>query len=346
VTDHLTIDFETKSWANLLQVGAWAYSEDATTDVVCLSYGIGNEPVRTWWPTMPNRKGSHPRDEMPGDLRRAVLSGMPVEAHNVAFEWSVWENVLVPKYGWVLPKLEQWRDTMAVACYYALPAKLEQLARALGYPGKNPEGRRLITKYSCLYNKTAKEEIPDDDFKLFVDYCVQDTLLEQAVSDELGDLPDRELPIFQLDLKKGRRGLVLDRRGIAVATQVVEIREAELVKEFERLVGVKPTQLPKFKAWLKEQGIDLPDMRADTIEEALGDDGHIGQGPARRALELRLKVNTASTQKLDAMARHTGPDGTAKVQTRYHGAAPGRSTGTGFQPLNLTRGVEEEKESR
>lgn len=338
----ITIDFETKSWADLLKVGAWAYSEDPSTDLICLTYGIEHEPVEAWWPEMENRKGCGP---MPKRLREAIQDGLTVEAHNVSFEWAVWENVLMPRYGWVLPELEQWRDTMAVAAYYAMPMKLEQLARALGYDGKDPEGRRLITRYSCLYNKTAKDLIPDDDFQKFVDYCEKDTLLEQAISDELGDLPEREIPIFQLDLRKGRRGLTLDRRGIAVAARIVEQREAELVGEFRTLTGVNPTQRDKFLAWLAEHGVKLPDMKKDTLEEALGDEGQVGQGDARRALELRLGVNKASTKKLDAMARNTSKDGTAKFQTRYHGAGTGRSTGTGFQPLNLVRGIEDEKVS-
>jgi DNA polymerase len=39
------------------------------------------------------------------------------------------------------------------------------------------------------------------------------------------------------------------------------------------------------------------------------------------------------------MARQVGDDNRARFQTRYHGAQTGRQTGTGFQPLNLTRGI-------
>ena len=83
---------------------------------------------------------------MPSDLKSDIKNGYLVEAHNVAFERGIWQNVMVPKYGWILPDDEQWRDTMAVACYYALPAALDRLSRVLGFPGKNPEGARLITK--------------------------------------------------------------------------------------------------------------------------------------------------------------------------------------------------------
>ena len=46
----ITIDFETKSHADLPKVGSWAYSEDPTTDIICVAYGIDRAPIQTWWP--------------------------------------------------------------------------------------------------------------------------------------------------------------------------------------------------------------------------------------------------------------------------------------------------------
>ena len=192
----ITLDFETKSYADLKKVGTWAYSEDPTTDVICCAYGIDYEPVQTWWP------GKNDEDLIPPDLYAAMAHGHIIEAHNVAFERSIWTNVMLQKYGWELPMDKQWRDTMAIACYYALPAGLAKLAYVLGFEGKDPEGGRLITKYSKLYLKRAKTEIPDEDFKKFVAYCVHDVKMEQSISDYLGALPDRELAIFQLETNR------------------------------------------------------------------------------------------------------------------------------------------------
>jgi len=330
----ITIDFETKSYADLKKVGTWAYSENPTTDAICGAYGIDKKPVQTWWP------GKYDTDEMPDDLTLALnLPDSIIEAHHVAFERSFWMNVMAPRYGWAIPLDCQWRDTMAVACYYALPAGLDKLANVLGFEGKDPEGGRLITKYSKLYLKTAKTEIPEEDFKKFVAYCVHDVQMEQSISDYLGDLPDRELPIFQLDQKINLRGLHLDAEGIRVATQIVDERAALLVKEFRALTGFNPTQTTKVLAWFNNHGLKLENLQAGPLQEVM-DDGEIPSGSARRALEIRLAVNKASTKKLDAMVRQRGVDNRARFQTRYHGAVTGRWTGSGFQPLNLKRNDE------
>ena len=342
----ITFDFETKSYGDLKKIGTWAYSLHPTTDVICCAYGIDYEPVQTWWPgtdvdcsdpiSMKAGSLNYAAPGMPYDLQKALQQQHTIEAHNAAFERSIWANVMVPKYGWIMPGDEQWRDTMAVACYYAMPAALDKLARVLGFPGKNPEGSRLISKYSKLYLKTAKTEIPDDDFEKFVEYCKDDVLLEQAVSDHLGDLPARELPVFHLDQRINLRGLYLDQEGIACATKIVEARSEALVGEFKTLTGLNPTQTAKVLEWFNDQGLKLDNLQAGPLEELM-DDGEIPSGPARRALEIRLEINKASTKKLAAMARQCGVDNRARFQTRYHGAATGRWTGSGFQPLNLVR---------
>ena len=336
----ICIDFETKSYADLTKVGAWAYSEDPSTMPICLCYGIDYEPIRTWVPG----------DEDPTDLFDAIAAGKPVEAHNVSFEISIWKNVMVKRFGWPDVPLELWRDTAAVAAYYALPTKLDKLAKLLGYGGKDVDGGRLISKYSKLHLKSAKPVIPPEDLKRFVEYCKRDVELEQAVSDYLGDLPDEELKVFQLDLKIELRGLRIDLEGVDAATKVVEEYGEVLDGEFRKLTGFGPGQLDKVHAWFEERGYPLENMQAEYLEDALKEGLEIEDGvfkpvvgDARRALELRLATSKASVKKLMKMRGQRGSDGTAKFQCRYHGAQTGRWTGTGFQPLNLNRGYDEKR---
>jgi DNA polymerase len=329
----ITIDFETKSYADLPKVGAWAYSEDPTTDVICIAWGEGSEPIETWWP------GKNRTDGIPLSLEVRIADGIKLEAHNVAFEKSIWINVLQKKYGW--PELPEdiWEDTMAVAAYYALPQGLDRLARVLGIEGKDPEGSRLITKYSKLNLKTAKTEIPQEDFDKFVAYCVKDVQIEQSVSDFLGDLPDREKPVFQLDQKINMRGLYLDQDGIDAATAIADEVSADLTKQFREITNLNPGQNAKLIDWFEEQGLWLENLQKDPLTELL-EEGDLPQGPCRKAIELRLAISKASTKKLDAMSRQRGEDGRARFQMTYHGAVTGRWTGRGFQPLNLNRGFE------
>ncbi len=329
----ITIDFETKSYADLTKVGAWAYSEDPTTDVICACWGIDDGPIQEWWP------GKYTDNCIPKDLFLALDDDHTAEAHNVAFERSIWANVLEPRYGWPLPYDDRWRDLMAVACYLALPASLDGLSRALGYGPKNKFHQQFITRYCKLHLKTAKTEIPEDDFKKIVAECVDDVQREQAISNELGDLPERELEVFLMDQEINMRGLYLDQEGIAAATAIVDERSGELTEEFRALTGINPTQRDEVMRWCMKHGVELENLQAEYLEGLL--DENLPQGTVRRAIEIRTSINKASTKKLDAMARQRGKDGRARFQSRYHGAITGRPTGSGFQPLNLHKGFDD-----
>lgn len=129
----ITGDFETSSYANLKKVGTEAYAADVTTDVICFCYGINDKEIQSWWP------GKYEDDWIPSDLYLALFDDkQEIEAHHCAFELFIWRYVMARKYGWPEPDIGQWRDTMAVACYYALPAALDRLARVLGFEGKTP----------------------------------------------------------------------------------------------------------------------------------------------------------------------------------------------------------------
>ena len=341
------IDCETKSEADLRRVGAVNYAMHPSTELICLSYLIDepDEPqdLHTWLPGQP----------MPAELRQVIGAGYHVEAFNVAFEEAIWEHVLVPRHGWCHVTPDQWRDVQAVACYKSMPAALDRLSSALGGPGKDPNGSRLIAKYSKLHNKTAKHDIPPEDLAQFVAYCEDDVAQELGIADFLGDLPEAELERWLRDRRINRRGIYLDREGIANAQSIVDQRAEELVREFRQITGLNPTQRDKVLAWLQEQGVELSDLQATTLEEILAPDeeaeAHEGldtpqpslSPTVRRALEIKLAVNKASTKKLDAMTRNCQPDGRARNQTRYHGASTGRATGMGLQPLNFVRNWED-----
>ena len=68
----LWVDFETRSRCDLRAKGVYNYAQDASTDVLCMSYAFDDEPVKTWVPelTFPENVLNHT-----GHIR----------AHNAAF---------------------------------------------------------------------------------------------------------------------------------------------------------------------------------------------------------------------------------------------------------------------
>jgi DNA polymerase len=330
----IRLDFETKSYADLKKVGNWVYSLHETTAVICLCWAYDDEElVYSWTPDRGITK-----DLL--DLYEAIEDGELVEAHNVSFELAIWTNIMVARYRAPGLKLKQLRDTMAVAAYYALPAALDRLAKVLGLPGKDPEGSRLISKYSKLYLKTAKKVIPLEDMQKWIVYCKEDVREQRLISNYLGDLPEDEQETFLMDLEIETLGMRVDHAGIAAASRLVDQRAAELEMEFMKTTGVRPSQRDAVMRWFHDNGVKLENLQADYLEEVL-EEWELPQGPARRALQIRLSVSKASTKKLDKMVGQSDGQGISRFQCRYHGAQTGRWTGQGWQPLNLNRGWED-----
>lgn len=332
------LDFETKSYADIKKVGTWAYTQHPTTDIICACYKFGDGEVIEWWPGIDVEHVGG----MPHDLYMHFALGGLVRAANCPFEMGIINNLLVRKYGWAEVLPHRMRDPLRVAAYYGLPQSVDKLAKVLGFEGKDAAGGRLISKYSNLHLKTAKKDIPDDDFYSFVDYCKQDVEQQYQIGEYLGELPKKELSIFKLWLKMDLLGLGVDIPAVEDAIYLVEKRLKEVTEEFQDTFGFAPTQVAKVLEWCNERlpgDQQLENLQADTIEEVLKDKAL--PKPVRKALELRSKSSSASIKKLRAMQLQTSPDHRCRFQTKYHGAGTGRKTGTGIQPYNMNRGSED-----
>ena len=86
------LDWETASACDLKKCGAWRYSEDPTTEIICASLSeMGEEP----WTWVPGQEGNEARF-------RALVEDEMVTfvAFNTGFEKSIYRNIMVALYGW------------------------------------------------------------------------------------------------------------------------------------------------------------------------------------------------------------------------------------------------------
>ena len=117
------IDFETRSTVNLTTVGLDVYAKHPTTDVWCLAYAYDDRDPVMWLPGDPIT-----------DLAEHVAIGGLVYAHNASFEIQIWNEIMVPRYGWPELRPEQCRCTAAMAYAMALPGSLDGASKAVGLP--------------------------------------------------------------------------------------------------------------------------------------------------------------------------------------------------------------------
>lgn len=395
-----TIDYETRSVCSLRDCGSWKYSLDSTTEILCLAFRLPHwlpNRVKLWHPAFPSVGLTETGAEYLPELFTWIANGGLVEAHNIAFESAIWQNISTPRYGWPAIPTEQLRCSAAKAAAHSLPRGLDAAAAALGLdirkdvvgnvmmkkmtnprkpltkeriawgveharcvvcggkgkvPGINPDtGRRKLEP--CVpcnglgYSYTTDTPLPPmptlyheslDQLTTLFAYCKQDVLVEEAVSHALPDLSSDETHIFILDRRINERGFQLDREAVETALRLIDDEFTELNAELATLTQgavTKASQRAKMLVWFAENGLDLPDTQAATIENALSTPHPL---VVQRGLELMQLLGKSSVAKYETMADWMCPDGRVREGLLYHGASTGRFTGKGVQPHNFPRG--------
>lgn len=156
-----TIDYETRSTCSLRACGSWRYSIDPTTEVLCFAYrlpGWQEGRVELWHPAFSTLGLPETGFDQLLELFQWIDDGGLVEAHNVAFESAIWQNVSIPRYGWPTIRLEQYRCSAAKAAVHSLPRGLDAAAAALGIPQrKDATGSTVMRKMTSPRNPVIKE---------------------------------------------------------------------------------------------------------------------------------------------------------------------------------------------
>jgi DNA polymerase len=232
-----------------------------------------------------------------------------------------------------------------VCASFALPRSLDKALAALGLPvEKDKEGQRLVRSLSKPNRKTgAYPELTPAIVERVAAYNRIDVLALEAMRGRgLTRLAASEQAVWELDQRINARGIAIDVEFVEAAKRIVDQVMGEAVAEFARLTkGVLPSQVGKIREWLRDNRCALPNLEAETIEEALESAGLPDN--VRRALEIRQIVAAASLKKLDAMLACVGPDGRARGLLQYHGAVTGRWSGQLIQPQNFPRPTLEEE---
>lgn len=330
----LTLDFESRSEADLKVVGAWMYSIHPTTDAMCLSWRCSNGETGMW------AMG----EDVPISLFELMHAGDALcVAHNAFFERAIWINVCVKKYCWP-PAIEaNWRCSAAQAAACSLPRALDKAGQVLKLDVvKDAEGKRVMMKLSrpakATKNKPKRWNEDTDDLLTLWEYCETDTAAEEALSARLPALSAREQKVWEMSERMNVRGIPIDVEG---AKKAIQLAETHVIKSNKELLAIThtidtATKRAKVLKWLQDHGNNVKDTTGPTLDRLLSS---VDLKPkSRRVVEIVRSVGRTSTKKYDAMIAMACPDARARGTMMYHGASTGRWAGMGLQPHNYPRG--------
>lgn len=325
----LFLDTETRSPFGIT-VGTKKYATGA--DVIIATWSIYGGPVSAW---------DISEGKPPEALIYAAEEADEIWAHNAWFD----RTLLATTDWWPSVPLTKWRCVMAQALAHGLPGGLDKLCEIFRVDADKAklDGRKYIDLF-CKLN--ARGEYNDwrshpKEWAEFREYAIRDipSMIEVHKKCPKWNLSSQELSLWHLDQTINDRGFAIDvefAEAAVRATTAEKKRLADRTLELTEGCVERATQRDLLLGYLLlEHGVELPDLKADTIERRL-DDPELPEY-VKELLRIRLQATKASTAKYKR-ALNTNVDGRLSGTLQFCAAnRTGRWGGRIFQPQNMPR---------
>lgn len=342
-TNVLYLDIETFSEIDLKSAGSYKYSE--AVEIMLFSFAFEDGPVYVWdltagepCPPLLWEKWNDPK------VRKCF--------HN-----SMFDRTQINASG-VLPvrPVHEYIDSMVWALSHGLPGGLDILCEIFRIDealAKHKDGKKLVLLFCKPRPKNttirrATSATHPKEWAQFKAYAGGDIHAMRAV---IQKMPRKNYPVsanervlWQYDQLMNDRGIPIDRNLAAAAIRAAAQCKADLGAQTQAITthdGVthvdNATQRDAMLEYvLSFYGIDLPDMRAATLERRL-EDPDIPE-PVKDLLRIRLEASVTSVSKFKRLLTAVGSDGRLRGCIQFSGAMrTHRDAGRIFQPQNLAR---------
>ena len=337
---HLSIDIETYSDVDIGKCGMYRYAESDAFEVLLFAYSADNDPVCV----IDIKNGGI----IPYEIMSALFDPTVVKhAYNAAFEWyclSKWLSVSDPAE-WIT----QWRCTMIHGLYCSFPGGLRAVGEALGLPDdkrKDSIGKALI-KLFCVPQTPKKSNgnrtriLPQHEpekWQLFIEYNRQDVVTEMEVERRLSGFPapDEVWRQWFTDMRINLNGVRVNLDMVTGAIAIADRETEKLTARAREISGLeKPSGSAQFSQYLKNKGIDVADVRKETLEELAKTEL---EEDVQEMLKLKSEISKTSNKKYEAMVNTVCADGRIRGTLQFYGASrTGRWGGRFIQPQNMPR---------
>jgi DNA polymerase len=321
-----TIDFETRSRADLTKVGLYKYAADPSTELLCMARGETKADVKVWVPVVP---GTGQLVPFPADK----LRGLTIHAHNASFERAI----LREKCGVSLPP-SSFRCSAARCMQSGLARSLETSGTLIGLQeGKDTEGHELMKKL-VKPNKKGVFVEDADMMKRLYKYCAQDVRAEMGLEALLPEVPSFMQEAWEAHESMNDRGLPVDRDLVIGAMKIAKELGVESSNDVYHVTDGKIKtggQVAKILEFVNLLGVNIESLKAEILDQALEDPTI--DPTARKVLLLRKASSGVAAKKHTAIYEHLMDDDRVRGGYVFPGTHTARAASWGIQVMNLKK---------
>ena len=246
--------------------------------------------------------------------------------------------------------MTRWRDTMVQAFAHSLPGSLDKLGEVLNLhedKRKLKRGKALVQLFCKPRpdgSRATKDTHPTE-WQEFIEYAGGDitTMREARRLMPSWNYKGKQVELWHRDLVVNYRGFAVDVELAQAAVRMAARVQAKLAEEVHTATDGdvnSATQRDAFMEFLvpllAEYGVDLPDMKADTLERRV-DDPDLPEF-IKDLLRIRLQASMNSVSKFKTLLKGVSSDDRLRGTMQFRGAGrTGREAHRMFQPGNLPR---------
>ena len=281
-------------------------------------------------------------------LLNAVDDGAEIHAWNANFEFNVWNNICVPRFGWPALGIERFWCTMCAAACAGLPMSLDQAALAVGsLYVKDKTGHLNMMRMARPRSRNPLRWWHEEDpakLAQLVAYNLDDVRAEREVHKRVPKMTPREREIWLVDQDMNARGLPVDGKLLEAMREITLQELLRLSAGINVLTGgyvTASSQNARLLDWCQKRGYPHPTLERETLSAFIGTHEFFQLDlDVQDVLTLRAEASKTSTAKLLALQNYASTDGYARNLIQYGAAVRTlRWGGRGPQIQNFPRPV-------
>lgn len=340
----LWLDTETRSRVPI-RLGNVKYA--TAVEMTMIQYAVDDGPIVII--DMLSRKDDAKRGAQLRELGFTISQADEVWAHQAEFDRTVIEKTKV-----LTIPAKKWRCTAALARMHGLPGGLDKLCDIFHVP---PEFAKLKGKdvgavfwSSRSDGKYNTPETHPKEWAEFLRYGGRDVEAMRFIWRKIPkwNATPRMWRMWELDFKMNHRGVAMDLKLAAGAIEATLKAKRKLSARTAKLSKLNPdyleetesaveatTQRQRLLDYMADFGVELPDLKADTVERRLEDESlpqHI-----KELLRIRQKASKASTAKYQRVVNQHVSGRLYNLLVFCGAMRTGRWAGRTLQPQNLPR---------
>ena len=319
--NHLYIDIETTSGANLSNAGAYRYAEDDHFRVLLFGYAVDNDPIRI--------VNLEQGERIPSEVIEALADPAVTKiAYDAQFERVCLSRLLeLPRNVYLCP--EHWRCTKVWASYRGLPSSMKKIASALGVTiAADPEVQRVLREKYIHDLRKGGDQAPKcwEEMPVALQtlgQCVRQNLTaERALYEYLRKypMPDTEWEHYCMNQRINDCGVKLDKKLVGNAINCDDFFRGGMARRFKEITGISADSPARFRQWLAANGI-----RVDSVsKEAMTRLRKTAPVELDEALSLWELLSRTETRKYSALDEAVCNDGRLRGLFCFCGYPQGR----------------------